>query len=198
MSEITSYIAFQHESFVPANTFKTWTVYPDAGGLVPIVDEDNSATPFSIEETTGTTFTGEFGPDAVGTGDASWVDESVISQYNRLTASGGFNTYDITGLNDAKTYTLTVFSTSISSDRTTEFSIDGFTTVESVPSVVSSVPNTTEVALFSSVSPDSGQITLSVRDSIDWFGIINAMILVEDGDLVSIPLFMHNYRQRRR
>ncbi len=72
------YCNYRNPSF-PANTFKQWnTMFAGATTLLALVDESNVATAYTWQHSTAPKATSN-GMNAVGTGDAAWVDEAVIS-----------------------------------------------------------------------------------------------------------------------
>ena len=82
---MATYLAFQGSS--PNNTFKTWNNIQDSSpSNLDLLDEDgvSSGYGYSSNPVPGTA---PFGADSVGTGDASWVDESEIMRWGHYTGS---------------------------------------------------------------------------------------------------------------
>jgi len=128
----------------------------------------NDTTSYTIPGTTWTvqltpTFTdiriGNF--DTPGTGDASWVAGVELSDRGRIAATAAV--FTISGLDDAKTYTLYGLSSSSVSGRSSAWTVNGGGTVQEVPDEIAGVNNNSESAIFTGVSPVSGVITLEVK-----------------------------------
>ncbi len=122
---------------------------------------------------------GSGGVNAVGTGDADWVDEAIISLSNHLVTSGGTTEtdYTLSGLNDANKYTIKIFSSRDSGGpREADFSIDGFSNFVTLDSGL----NSTNIVTIAEITPSSGIITLDMRlNAGSSFGYLNAIEIEE-------------------
>lgn len=166
----------------PANTYGTWNTLSGTS-----VSTTTAILNFSDAVDTGWDLTianspessGSAGVNAVGTGDAAWVDEANVSESYQYVSSSGTASYDITGLDNEKTYTIDVFGSrdASASDRVGEYSVDGFTSSVTLDAAL----NSTLEATFASVSPSSGKITVAMRVySGSSYGYFNALQIEED------------------
>lgn len=192
-------------SYTVQNTNKTWNGTNDTGTgtiIADMVDESNVATGFSLSYDAGENPTAgsTSGVDAVGSGDAAWVDEAGISDSFHYAADGHTTVIQFGGLDNAKTYDFELFSSWASSgNRRIEISIDGFA---NVADTLEASLNSTNVARATGVSPSSGVIEFSYRSfSDDAFAHCNAIWLQENdaggGGGSQPPRSMHQYRMRR-
>ena len=159
MASNVVYINFR-ASTNAADTFKSWNNAPVTAEstLTDMVDEDGNATVFDWTQGIGQGSTLN-GVDAVGTGDAVWVDEAIISKEEHWIPDGQTRSFTLSGLNDAKTYELEVFGSRVGTGRSLEISTDGFISSESIDVA----NNSTLTAILSGVSPSGGAITLEWR-----------------------------------
>lgn len=181
---VNVYIAFQTTGGAPSDTFKTWndTTNNGTGTLfADLLDDSGAATGWGFECTSGTGSgnVGTNGVNSVGSGDAAWVDEAIISDHYHFTSTDGAAVYEISGLDNAKTYTIEHYaSRDGSGTRITEISIDGFL---NVADTVNALGNSSLIAVASNVSPSAGVITYSWRrQSGSSFGYINALRITEN------------------
>lgn len=166
-----------------ADTFGSWTnvVEPDVDVSFNLLDfSDGSDTGWDITITNAPDNQGATGVNAVGTGDADWVDEAGISQtFHYVDAALDDNAVDsISNLNDSLTYNIRVFPSrnTAATDRKGDYSIDGFSSFQTVDAA----GNSTAIAEFLNVSPVSGVIDVSWRvDSGDSFAYRNAIEVEE-------------------
>ena len=158
----TALINFRPSPFsTPSGNWNS-TGQPAAGTMfADLIDDSGVATGWGMDVGGSLPSSEGLGVDAVGSGDASWVDQATISDgvwtYNGITG-----TLTFTGLDNAATYDIEVFaSRDATNDRTLEFSVDSFTTTYSLDGA----SNSTQTEIVPSVSPSSGSITLSLRDA---------------------------------
>lgn len=177
------YIAFQ-SAINAGNTFKTWNSTNDntTGEVIAdLLDESGVATGWTLSCNAGATGRSSSGVNALGSGDAAWVDEAVISDeffYEQENVTPVI--FEFSGLDDGKTYDFELFASwaSASGNRRTEISVDGFS---SVADTVESQNNSTNTAKVAGVSPSSGSILFQFRrHSADGFGHCNAIWIREN------------------
>lgn len=182
----------------PADTFGSWTNITSASATTTasiLNFSDGVDTGWDITVNVSAS-TGTQGVNAVGTGDAAWVDEAVVS-VNYHWISSGTMEFDIDNLNDSNTYHIRVFPSrdTIGTDRVGDYTVDGFSTFETVDA--GSGGNSTEIAEFLSVSPVSGTITVEVQVSSGAsFAYVNA-IEIEEVDSAGgtiLPFITKYYR----
>lgn len=174
------------------DTFGFWTNLSSAANTTTanILDFVTGAdTGWDITVTSTEMVSGVDGVNAVGTGDAAWVDEAKVSDnYHWLSVATNEGQYTISGLDNAKTYTIKAFGSrdSSTSTRTGEYSADGFSTVQEIDCKV----NSTIIALFTNVSPASGDIIVDWRVKNDTgFAYFNAIEITENVAGGGIPIF---------
>jgi hypothetical protein len=121
---------------------------------------------------------GSLGIESVGSGDAAWIDESVITDTYQYVNDSTVATYTVSGLDNSKTYDLEFLPSRTSgSSRVSEYSADGFVTSVTVDAY----DNSTLTGIISAVSPVGGAITFEVRaESGSSYGYINAARVVEN------------------
>ncbi len=181
---------------VPADTFGSWTVL-DAIAVsttATLLDfSDGTDTGWDITVTDAPSETTSGGVNSVGSGDADWVDEAVVSTFYHAATSSNPAEYEFSGLDNSKTYTIKVFgSRANTAPRQAEFSVDGHSTNETIEASF----NSTDIALFENVSPSSGIIDLSMRVVTGTFGYINA-VQIEEFDAAEgtiLPFIQAYYR----
>ena len=167
------------------DTFGTWTGFESATDLtsVNLLNFDTGAD--TGWDVIGTDLDGKGSPgiNAVGTGDADWVDEAIASYEYHWTST--VIKIDFASLDDTKTYTIKVFPSRDTADATRvgDYSIDNFTAFQTVDA--GSGGNSTVIAEFANVSPVSGGITLDIRVSSGaTYAYVNA-IQIEEFDAPS-------------
>ena len=136
---------------------------------------------------TGWSIDGTFGLPAgtsgasTTTGDAAWVNPSVVSVGSRLqTVDGVYAENTVSGLNNSKLYIVECFS-SIGgfASRSTLWRVNG-TTQDLAGSDASSVANATNTVVFPAVAPVSGVITIGFTNTPGTpIGVANAVRIVE-------------------
>lgn len=165
------------------NTNKQWNnISYNAATPVSLVDSGNVATGWSVTKPATAQGSGD-GAGTVGIGDAAWVDEvGVIGGGWRYDNTSGAITHVISGLDNAKTYTLEFLgSTDLQANRIADVTIGG-TTKQIICSDGSGVANTTETAAFTGVAPSSGEISFTVEQGAGSTGggYLNAWYIEEE------------------
>lgn len=164
-----------------ADTFGSWTnlVTGALNTTANILVFDGGAdTGWDITVTIGT-IQGPDGVNAVGTGDAAWVDEATISDTYHFVVGASEGQYTISGLDNSKTYTIKVFCSrdSTSGSIVGEYSTDGFTTFLELNASL----NSTQIVTLSNISPSSGNIVIDWRNKDDaGAAYFNAIEIVEN------------------
>ncbi len=174
-----------------SDTYGSWT---DLNGLaisttVNILNfADGVDTGWDVTITDAPASHGGGGVSAVGTGDAAWVDEAVVSEtYHSIQRFGNDEAeYSITGLDNGKTYNVSVFTSRNATGRKADFSVDGFSSSVNVDAAY----NSTLIAEFTNVSPSSGTIAMgALVDATNDWGYINAIQIEEvDGGSSGIEI----------
>ena len=165
------------------NTNKQWNdVAYNASTPVSLVDSANVATGWSVTKPATAQGSGD-GAGTVGTGDAAWVDEvGVIGGGWRYDNTSGAITHVISGLDDAKTYTLEFLgSVDLQANRIADVTIGG-TTKQIIGSDGAGAPNTTQTAAFTGIAPSAGQISFTVEQGAGSTGggYLNAWYIQEE------------------
>lgn len=162
-----------------ADTFGSWTNVTDyvSSTTEALLDfSDGTDTGWDVTITSGGGGGGANGVNAVGTGDAAWVDEAIVSAQYHLATGGSNPVYEISGLDNAKTYTIKAFgSRDAGVPRDTDYTVDAFVSFINVEAA----GNSTLIALFEDISPSSGIISVSARNGSGSFGYINAIEIEE-------------------
>jgi len=118
------------------------------------------------------------GVNAIGTGDAAFVDEATVSANAVFASNTSTMQYTISGLNDSNTYTFTVFASrdAAGGNRNGRYSFNGGATQD-----LAANQNSTEVVTFIEVSPSSGVITFDANpaQTSSNTGYLNALRIEE-------------------
>lgn len=180
---MTSKINLSDSNQQALDTFGSWTNLGSAANATTanILEFVGGAdTGWDITATSASMVSGVDGVDAAGSGDAAWVDEARPSDNYHTISGTSDGQYTIGGLDNAKTYTILVFASrdSLSSTRTGEYSVDGFSTTQEIDAK----QNSTITATYTDVSPSSGNILLDWRVKGDeGFAYLNAIQITENG-----------------
>lgn len=174
------YIAMQNSGTV-ANTFKTWnedTSQQNTTEIINLLDEDGNATVFDWEQNGDNCGQATNGVNAVGTGDAAWCDEAIITQH-RCDVATNVPQYRFFGLDNAKTYDFELFgSRDASGPRRLQISVDAFSSVEDE---IDCAGNSTATAKALGVSPISNAIIIHWRKNpSDGFAYVSAVKMTEN------------------
>ena len=103
------YLAFQSTTD-PVNTPYYWNSLKDpATPTTPLVDSTGVSAAFTLTTPWVWPTPNASGVNAVGTGDAAWVNQANISDETWTRASVGVNTYNLTGLDNSKRYSFQFF-----------------------------------------------------------------------------------------
>ena len=175
------YIAIQGGATSAADTNKSWNnVTTQTQTLTNMVDEDGSATVFDFAPSDPAIGEATNGVNAVGSGDAAWVDEAIISKESHWNTEAADDVdFQFSGLDDAKTYSFEFFgSRDGSGTRRLEISVDNFSTTEDT---INCYGNSTLTAKATGISPVSNSIIVTWRTAgTDDFAYVNAIKMTED------------------
>ena len=178
MANIIAKINCRTTGTAASNTFGTWTDLNSvtAAATVNILNFSGGAdTGWDVTIEDAPVGQDTTGVNAVGTGDADWVDEAVCSQWSHYTTTAnGQATYSITGLNNANTYNISAFP-STADAGVISYSVDAYATSQGI----NQAANNTLIAEFLAVSPVLGEILLSFKTSTSNFAQ-NSAIQIEE------------------
>lgn len=91
-------VAFQTNANVPANTNKTWnTINSNTTAIADLLDESGVSSGYGFSYNTPSVNSAAFGANSVGSGDASWVDEAVVTRHGHYISVAGQKDFTITG-----------------------------------------------------------------------------------------------------
>lgn len=153
------YLAFQNTTS-PNNTAYTWNSFttPQTTLTTALVDSDGTASAISVLLTSYIPVKASTGVNAVGTGDAAWVNQARISEQGWYTSqSYNIIVMRFAGLDNAKRYDFNIFG-SRNSDANL-FNLNS--AIDGVTITVSTSMNSSRTAEFRDIAPTSGHIDIT-------------------------------------
>lgn len=152
------YLAFQNTT-TPSNTPYHWNpIITQGTPFTPVVDESGGSHAFTVTTPFPYGTKGTAGVNAVGTGDAAWVNQAVISDETWSRTSVGTNTYELTGLDNSLRYSFQFFG-SEQAVGTSWLHV----TINGVTKQYNASLNSSQVLFFDDIAPTSGKITWIVE-----------------------------------
>lgn len=181
------YLALTNDPLANTGAY-IWNNMSELGETITPVDETGAATTHSISwpSTPDWPNVGELA-GLSASGDAAWADDDRGAFESAWTNDGtALHTITISGLDDAKVYFVEGFGSRVDG-RDTQMSVNG-SAVQIIPNGDGAGgPNLTETALFTNISPVSGQITIDWGGTDNW-GYLNTVRYGEFTPAASISI----------
>jgi len=152
------YLAFQNTTD-PSNTPYYWNSFrTPATPTTSLLDSTGSSHAYTLTTPWVYGTLNANGVSAVGTGDAAWVNQAVISDETWTRSTVGTNLYQLTGLDNAKRYSFQFFGSEQSAGTAWLHIV-----INGVTKQYNAALNSSQVLFFDDIAPASGAITWAVE-----------------------------------
>lgn len=167
------YLAFQNTSS-PNNTAYTWNSFttPASSLSAGLLTSTGGASSIALGLTSYIPPKASFGVNAVGVGDAAWVNQAVISEQGWYTSqTNNIIVMRFSGLDNAKLYDFSIFGSRASAANA--FTLN--TQIGGVTKSLSTSMNSSLTTEFTDIAPTAGVINLTFTTNASQSGFISAI-----------------------